>query len=157
MNTYEPAEFIRQLSANQLPDIAVPTILGLVKQDSGKPDSIQFSSSLSCERWLSIPTEMIETITHLRSVQCKDHQHPLVEIKLKRPNAARADLTFLMELVSQLQDLLRRLAMSQSKSLEGAVARDGDCYYKYVDGKVYICCGGLAGEPLVCGGLGLTR
>jgi hypothetical protein len=147
MKTYGPSEFIQKLSANELPAIATPTIAGLVKHDPAKPDIIEFSSTMSCERWLAIPTDMIEDITHLQYVRCKDHQHPLVKIKLKQPDKARVDLAFLLGLVSELQGIVERLASSPKTSAE---ARDGACYYKYVDppGVVFVCCGD---EPICTG------
>lgn len=146
MNTYAPSEFIQKLSANDLPDVATPTIAGLVKHDTGKPDVIQFSSTMSCERWLAIPISMIEDITHLRYVRCKDHQHPLVKIRLKQPDPARTDLAFLLGLLSELQSTVARLALSPKKDFQGT-ARE-DCWTLIQGGQVYVCCGD---EPVCTG------
>ena len=67
MNTYGPSEFIQKLKANDLPDDDDVTIAGLVKDDAGADDVIGFSTSMSCESWLTIPTSMIADITHLRT------------------------------------------------------------------------------------------
>ena len=152
MKTYGPSEFIQKLSANELPDSATPlTIAGLVKHDPGKPDTIQFSTSNSCERWLAIPTAMIEEVTHLQNVKCKDHQHPLVKIKLKPQDPKRADLTFLAGLVSELQSTVARLSLRPKTP--AAYAEGGDCYNLIVGGQCYVCCGD---EP-ICTGVALTQ
>ena len=84
MGMYEPAEFLSRLSTNNLANLSAPrdvSVVGLVKSDETTPSAVQFSHSLACREWVSIPIELIEEIDHLKTVSCKDHQHPLVRIK----------------------------------------------------------------------------
>jgi hypothetical protein len=151
MNTYEPFEFIQRLSANDLPDNDAVTIAGIVKHDAGTTEVIQFSASMSCERWLTIPASMIENVTHLRNAKCKDHQHPLVKIRLKQPDAARTDLAFLLGLVSELQSTVARLALSKTSDGQVTPYDFEDCYTVISNGNVYVCCG----NPPSCTGVAL--
>lgn len=153
MNTYKPSEFLRKLSANELSSVDAPTIAGLVKHDGNEPGVILFSSGMSCERWLRIPVDMIEDVTHLRLVRCKDHEHPLVKIRLKQPDKARADLSFLLGLVSEMQGVIARLSLSRGKELPSAFNEGGDCYTVIAGGLVFVCCGT---EP-TCTGVALTQ
>ena len=150
MNTYEPFEFIQRLSANDLPDNDAVTIAGLVRQEAGTTEVIQFSASTSCERWLTIPVSMIENVTYLRNAKCKDHQHPLVKIRLKPSDAPGSDVAFLLGLVSELQRTAARLALSKT---DGQVIPYDfeDCYTLISNGNVYVCCG----NPPSCTGVAL--
>jgi hypothetical protein len=149
MNTYGPSEFIQKLSANELPDNDDVTIAGLVKHDAEAGDVIGFSTSMSCENWLAIPTSMIADITHLRNVKCRDHRHPLVKIRLKQPDAAQSELTFLFGLVSELQRTVARLSRATTTGGRVIPFDFDDCYTVIVDGKVQVCCG----NPPECTGV----
>ncbi len=120
MTTYGASEFIEKLSANDLPDNDpdndAVAIAGLVKHDAD--DFLAFSTSLTCESWLAIPTSMVADITHLQNIKCKDHRHPPVTIRLKQPDPAQAELDFLFGLLSEVQRTVARL--SRSKTTGGA-------------------------------------
>lgn len=142
MRTYSPTEFLANLSQDELPDPTEVAIAGLVRADEKTPSVIYYSNSLSCEKWLSIPIEIIESIDHLRTVACKDHQHPLVKIKFKRPDEARQDLAFFLNLLSRLQDFIVR---SQSAARTGTPTRlrdgiGGDCAIVSTPDSLDICC-----------------
>lgn len=149
MNTYEPSEFIQKLSANDLPDNDEVTIAGLVKPDTETGEVIGFSTSMSCENWLAIPTSMITDITHLRNVKCKDHRHPLVKIRLKQPDAAQTELVFLFGLVSELQRTVARLTRSKTGGGRVTPLDFDDCYTVIDNGHVKVCCG----DPPECTGV----
>jgi hypothetical protein len=153
MNTYGPSEFIQKLSANDLPDSDELKIAGLVKHDAETYEVIQFSTSMSCENWLSIATTMTADITHLRNVKCNDHRHPLVTIRLKQPleqpDAAQTELAFLFGLVSELQRTVARLTRSKTTRGQVTPLHFDDCYTVIDDGKVKVCCG----NPPECTGV----
>jgi len=71
MRSYDPAEFLSKLSVNELPDPTELTIVGLVKSEGTSPSLLYFSLSPSCERWITIPTEIVESIEHLRTITCR--------------------------------------------------------------------------------------
>jgi hypothetical protein len=143
------SEFIQKLSANDLPDNDDLTIAGLVKHDAEVDDVIGFSTSMSCENWLAIPTSMIADITHLRNVKCRDHRHPLVKIRLKHPDAAQTELVFLFELMSELQRTVARLSPSRTTGGRVTPLDFDDCYTVIENGKVKVCCG----NPPECTGV----
>jgi hypothetical protein len=155
MRNYEPADFLSKLSKNDLPNPTEVSIVGLVKSDSANPSVIHFSHSLACEQWLSIPIEIVETIDHLSTVRCKNHQHPLVRIKLTPPGEARADVKFLFNLISQMQAsiaLLLRVARSRHPSDTSLARRDDDfcMYWEFPEG-FKVCC--FHGNDLECTGI----
>ena len=110
MRTHEPGEFLSKLSTNELPDPTQVAIIGLVKADEGSSSAIGFTRSLLCEKWLSLPIEIVESITHLANIACKDHEHLLVRVKFKRPDEGRRDLAFFLSLWSQ-----REASLSHSR------------------------------------------
>ncbi|MFJ9550816.1 hypothetical protein [Streptomyces erythrochromogenes] len=79
----EPREFLRKLREGDLtPRIRV---IGMVKAGEGESDHILFSRH--CTDWIPIPVDMIQTLEHLDSVQCKDHSHPLAAITFREPES----------------------------------------------------------------------
>ncbi len=155
VNTYTPAEFIAKMAADELSQPAAMSIVGLAEYDQDKPDAIQFSSA-SCGQWLTLPTDMVESVGHLGSVPCNDHQHPLVKITFKQGDAARADLAFLFGLIGQMQVAIQRLSSASGGRKEGRrtlSADGGDCYTVIDNGKVFVCCG----DPPECTGVAYTQ
>jgi hypothetical protein len=150
MRSYNPAEFLSKLSVNELPDPTEVTIVGLARSDERFPSAIHFTTSLSCDKWLSIPIEIIESIDHLKTITCNDHQHPLVKIKFKRPDEARQDLAFFLNLLSQMQNLLSR-ALSAARAGTNSRTPADECYIVDMPGGLGICC--WYGNELDCGGI----
>jgi hypothetical protein len=144
MMNYEPADFLSKLSKNNFPNPTEVSLVGLVKSDEANSSAIHFSSSLACEQWLSIPIEIVETIDHLRTVSCNDHQHPLVRIKFKRPDETRKDVTFLFSLISQMQTSLTRairVASTRNRAdISYANCADDFCMIWQDSHGVSICC-----------------
>lgn len=143
MQNYTPDEFISKLSEGALPaDRGGVTVGGLVKVDEGSPSTLSFSSTLSCQNWTPIPLDMVESIDHVRMVACKDHEHPLVRIRLKPPEESRSDLALLQNVVSELQSFI-------ASSLSGAHAgrprksvqdASDDCAIVSTEDDLLLCC-----------------
>ncbi len=78
-------EFISALANDQLRSPTVVT--GMVKLHDQESGTIELSAGASCGAWTVIPADMIEQVEFLRTVRCQDHEHPLVRITLKEPDA----------------------------------------------------------------------
>lgn len=84
---FSPQNFIVALKENTLKEVSF--IEGMAKADEKNPDSLLFTAA-GCEAWTSIPLSSIETIDYLKSVACKDHEHPYVVIHFKKFDAPEA-------------------------------------------------------------------
>lgn len=151
MRSYSSTDFLAKLSADSLDDPVDVAVLGLVRVDRSNASFLQFSSSSSCDRWLPVPTEVIESIDHLKTVSCKDHQHPLVKIKLKRPDATRQDALFFFNLIFHLQALLAlTLKDARTRVYSGAAGKDFCFIWEDPQGYM-VCC--FHGDNLDCTGM----
>ena len=84
-NVFTGQEFAKHLSAGQLKKAIVK--VGMAKKSEDTPDTILFAESRMCDEWISIPVSIIEQVTFLTNVTCRDHGHPLVAIQFKEPAA----------------------------------------------------------------------
>jgi hypothetical protein len=75
-DVFTPDEFLKKLVNNEF--LKNAPIIGMVKA-SATAKALDFSFT-TCETWVTIPTSVIKEIVFLRSVPCKEHNHPLVEI-----------------------------------------------------------------------------
>jgi hypothetical protein len=96
MRSYDPAQFLSKLSVDELPEPTELTIVGLAKSEGTSPSLLYFSLSPSCEKWITIPTEIVESIEHVKTITCRDHKHPVVRIRFKRVEEGQHDLAFFM-------------------------------------------------------------
>lgn len=156
MATYGPEEFTALLSRNQLPDPVNFGVAGMIKVNEELPSMVSFTLYRNCERWISLPVSMVATFTHMANVTCKDHEHPVVKIRFKKPEGTQQEAQFLLDLCSQLQSLLTRAhrakrALQSSTENSGDNARE-DCYVVDVGGSLEICCWDDDGV-LDCGGI----
>lgn len=138
MRTYEPSEFISQLAANQLVEPVDLTLYGLVKVDENDSSVLCFSSSLSCEQWISIPVSLISSVAHVRNVKCKDHQHPLAKITLAEPNREDVSAVLFMQLFAQVRanaPATRTVTSSKNRARQA-------CEVLTFDDVPYLCCDG---------------
>jgi hypothetical protein len=151
MRTYEPKEFIAKARINELSDPTELVIFGLVKADENDA-YILFASSPKCADWLPIPSEIIQTIQHLRNAECKDHQHPFVRIVFKRSDEVRPDLALFMTLLSRAQKALAlaRVAASRNSSMrsncmvvQGGSGLEICCAFDTPDGGLDVECTGM--------------
>ncbi|NLS17498.1 hypothetical protein HGP16_13120 [Rhizobium sp. P40RR-XXII] len=138
MRTYEPSEFISQLASKQLVEPVDLTLYGLAKADENDSSVLCFSSSLSCEQWISIPVSLISSVAHVRNVKCKDHQHPLVRIVLAEPNKEDTSAVLFMQLFAQAKATTPAKRMSKANAM---LARQ-ECEVLEFDDVPYLCCGG---------------
>lgn len=79
--SYSPQDFRRALTTSTLED--QPALEGLAKADEHDEGVLLFSAA-GCERWTPVPLELVLEVEHLGHARCKDHEHPLVRIHLKR-------------------------------------------------------------------------
>jgi hypothetical protein len=79
------------------------SLVGMVKM-SEKEGYVSFTRG-GCEHWIDLPTYMIEEAKKVGQNRCKDHSHPVFEIKLKEPNNPEGQILF---------SLLLQAAQSQS-------------------------------------------
>ena len=138
MRTYEPSEFISQLAANQLVEPVDLTLIGMVKVDENDSSVLSFSSSLSCEQWISIPVSLISSVSHIRNVKCKDHHHPLAKIVLAEPDKDNAQAVLFMQLFAQAKANAPAKRMGKASAM---MTRQG-CEILEFDDVPYLCCDG---------------
>ncbi|WP_433527722.1 hypothetical protein ACQPZ2_30540 [Nocardia pseudovaccinii] len=154
MRVYEPVDFLSKLSANDLSNPTQVSIVGLAKSDKANPSSVHFSHSLACEQWVSMPIKLIEAIDHLRTVPCKDHQHPLVRIKFKRPDETHGDVIFLLNLVAHMQATLEhalKAARTGKRPAPSLRRADDFCFIWDSPEGLSVCC--FSGDDLECTGM----
>lgn len=60
--------------------------IGMAKKDESNPRVILFAEG-ACTSWLQIPVDLVEQVDYLSTVKCRDHEHPLVQIRFKEPAA----------------------------------------------------------------------
>jgi len=77
--SYKADAFVKALSAG-LPKPS-PTVTGFVKAHTD-PNYLYFSPGLTCSFWVPIPTNLIESIDHLRKRPCGGEEHELVHLHL---------------------------------------------------------------------------
>jgi hypothetical protein len=85
VNTFTGKDFVKQLSADALKQPLEK--IGIVKKHDQDTSAILFSEGSACGRWTMIPVDIIEEVTVLGHVTCRDHEHPLVKIVFKEPPA----------------------------------------------------------------------
>jgi hypothetical protein len=84
-NVFTGQEFARSLSEGKLKEPLVK--IGMAKKHDDSPNTILFAEGGLCDEWISIPVGVIEQVTFLQNVTCRDHRHPLVMIQFKEPDA----------------------------------------------------------------------
>lgn len=86
--SFTVGDFLTSLKAGDFDRPTRPTIIteGMVKASDSGDDAIQFSVGGSCDSWMTIPANLIESVEFLRTVGCKDHSHPFVRLHLKHPD-----------------------------------------------------------------------
>lgn len=86
------ADFFDKLQQDQLDNSSAFSITGMVKKVDGKEKAIQFAPGGHCSNWVTIPLEYIEDVHVIRTVPCKDHSHPFVQLNLKAPRTPEAKI-----------------------------------------------------------------
>jgi hypothetical protein len=135
MRTYDPREFVAQSKVNKLPEPAELAVAGLVKTGEDEAQ-ILFSNSRACADWLPIPIDIIQSIQHLKNVECKD-QHPLVRIVFKRADGGRPELAFFMAMLLRAQ---KALVLARVKASRSSFMRSSDCAVVGGEGGLQVCC-----------------
>lgn len=81
-NSYTGEAFLAALEADTL---ATPIVrVGMVKRAAKDSQTILFSES-ACDNWIEVPIAAIEAVRHISAAKCRDHEHPLVEMRFKEP------------------------------------------------------------------------
>ena len=114
MQTHSPEEFLSRLSSGQLSQPIPLSVVGMVKAGD-IAGSLEFTTA-GCEKWLSLPIGAVESLTHIRDVPCKEHQHPLAVVKFKPVSELSTDVAFFVGLSMQLQDAARRASSRATAS-----------------------------------------
>jgi hypothetical protein len=102
-------EFAKALSDGSLKEPLVK--IGMVKQVEDGSDAILFAEGAVCSDWIRIPIAIIEEVDHLTTIKCRDHEHPLVQIRFKEPPAEN-------EAARAFAELARRTRSSTPLSTE---------------------------------------
>jgi hypothetical protein len=150
MRDFTPDEFLSRLSTTRH-DVRTSTVTigGLAKADEKDPSVLLFSTSLSCEAWTPVPTAMVESISELRTVRCKDHSHPLVTLTLK--DGATPETAALLAMIQGLQRQLRFLARRPGAGTGNGNVTFGNnnnigCELVSTEQGLFLCCLGGGGE-----------
>lgn len=84
-NTFSGDEFARRLLDGSLKEPIVK--VGMAKAHGERTDKILFAEGGACGEWIELPIHLLEHVTFLKTVSCKDHRHPLVMIQFREPAA----------------------------------------------------------------------
>ena len=160
-------EFAKSLSTGQLKKSIVR--VGMAKKSDDSPDTILFAEGRMCREWISIPVSVIEQVTLLGNITCRDHGHPLVEIRFKEPDPKNETARVFAELARRVP---RTQPVQTSPVARAKGAGGGGCIdqcneeFKWCvenDNNVYECieffgdclhdCGGgrVFGSPIIRG------
>jgi hypothetical protein len=83
-NVFTGEGFIRALEEGALKEPLIR--IGMVKKQDDSTDGFLFAER-GCGEWIYVPIMLVEQVTFLRTVPCRDHQHPLVMIQFRAPAA----------------------------------------------------------------------
>ncbi|WP_406694206.1 hypothetical protein V5E97_24375 [Singulisphaera sp. Ch08] len=119
---FKAAEFIKAMAEGTLDPLRPKgpiVMLGMAMQAEEAPEAIRFSVGGSCSTWIRIPANQIEKVEHISDVQCKDHQHPLVQITFREPaeldSAARVYYELIRQTVSVQPTASRDQGLDQTR------------------------------------------
>ena len=95
--SFKPDDFLKSLMDGNLESALEKT--GMVKPIEGDATALLFSQGTSCEFWTRIPISMISSVEYETMIQCREHQHPLVRLRLKQPDTVNAEANVLASLL----------------------------------------------------------
>ena len=87
--SFAPEDFIASLERDE---ISPPIVVRGMAKKSDDDQYLQFAPGARCSNWIEIPLASIETVDVVDVVPCKDHTHPLVNLRLKAPETAEGKL-----------------------------------------------------------------
>jgi hypothetical protein len=122
MQTYKVNDFVKLLSEDRLKDRL--SIYCMVKTDEDRKDILLISPSGSCDKWIPIPHDAIESIDYLQMTGCKDHQHPFVQLNLKDPPKDNHIAHLYLELFKTAEANITAVR-NEASSRQGLIARPG--------------------------------
>jgi hypothetical protein len=160
--TYSGKDLEMALKSGELTQTAPVSLTGMVKP-SDKSDHINFTQ-INCDSWVELPVELIESAEQVGNRTCKDHSHPVVQIKLKQTDDQLGNI--LMALLSQIlenskssmQDIpnlqMNRSLMPLRRRPGGSGGGTSPCLYYSCgtcsDGSVMLCTDVLGCPPDLC-------
>lgn len=114
---YSVKEFVNALSSDTLKRPLLQR--GIVKQDISSNNETLLFTQGECEGpWISIPIELIEQIMFITMLQCGNHEHPFVEMSLKRPSVENRQATAFSELFQNTQLGIRPISDCEAGCLK---------------------------------------
>ncbi len=87
--SFEPQEFLASLERDE---ISRPMVVRGMAKKSDDDEYLQFAPGSRCSNWIQIPLASIESVEVVDVVPCKDHTHPLVNLRLKSPETSEGKL-----------------------------------------------------------------
>jgi hypothetical protein len=110
-NEYSAEEFAKVLAAGKL---KLPLLRAGMTKTHDDASKIWFAPG-GCGTWIALPLSVIEKVTFLQNVRCEDHEHPLVLMQFREPDAHN-------EAAQAFAELARSPAPPPTYSLSGPEA-----------------------------------
>lgn len=122
MQSYKTNDFIKLLSEDRLKNRL--SIECIVKTDDDQRDMLMISPSGSCDKWIPVPHDAIESIDYLQMKGCKDHQHPFVQLNLKDPPKDNHIAHLYLDLFKTAQANVAPVMTNEVRSIRGIPRQD---------------------------------
>jgi hypothetical protein len=144
MPSYDPREFLDQLSRDALVEPADLTVYGPVADDPEDETVLRIALSRPYDRWLRVPLSLIAAVNYARNVSCGDHTHPFVRLSLRRPAADNVEALVFAQLFAHSS--APRASTVAALSTLAPAASGGDCETFTFDDVPYACCPPASGQ-----------
>jgi hypothetical protein len=116
-------EFLQKLRDDQ---ITAPILFtGMVKKTDDATDHILFTHAADCTNWIRIPVTSIENVEILDVVPSKEHTHPLVNLRIKKPQSTEGLLFLALAQQSRVPGMMPRHRIADP-------ADAGACFDRYL-------------------------
>ena len=89
-SAFTPQEFIDKLQRNEITSFL--SLTGMVKVAEHPSTELMFAPGIQCVDWISVPTDVIESVEFLDLQTCHDHTHPLVILTFKAPGSSEGEM-----------------------------------------------------------------
>ncbi len=85
--SYSASEYLGRLAEFD-PDARTTSFEGMVRVADNGSDLL-YAHLASCQTWIALPLDQIESIEHLGVARCRDHAHAHARVTLKSPESAK--------------------------------------------------------------------